>query len=76
MRHPVILTGIDSDTRKIYISRFLETVETTNTTGRGIYIIAIKIMHRKLIDFHLESTSHTRHSQDSIVSPISSSHTG
>ena len=38
LRHPVILTGIDSDTRKIYISRFLETLETTNTTGRGTYI--------------------------------------
>ena len=29
LRHPVTLTGIDCSTRKIYISRFLE----TSTTG-------------------------------------------
>ena len=29
LRHPVTLTGIDCNTRKIYISRFLE----TSTTG-------------------------------------------
>ena len=33
LRHPVTLTGIDCNTRKIYISRFLETVDTINTTG-------------------------------------------
>ena len=29
LRHPVTLTGIDCNTRKIYISRFLQ----TSTTG-------------------------------------------
>ena len=33
LRHPVILTGIDCNTKIIYISRFLETMETTTTTG-------------------------------------------
>ena len=28
LRHPVTLTGIDCNTRKIYISRFLETSAT------------------------------------------------
>ena len=30
LRFPVTLTGIDSDTEKIYISRFLEAIETSN----------------------------------------------
>ena len=29
LRHPVTLTGIDSSANKIYISRFLETTDTT-----------------------------------------------
>ena len=40
LRHPVTLTGIDCNTRKIYISRFLETsttgidqVQDSNTTN-------------------------------------------
>ena len=37
LRHPVILTGIDCNTRKVYISRFLETVESTNLTGMWDY---------------------------------------
>ena len=37
LRHPVILTGIDCNTRKIYISTFLETVESTNPAGMWDY---------------------------------------
>ena len=35
-RFPVTLTGINSNTKKIYINRFLEAVETSH---RGIIII-------------------------------------
>ena len=37
LRHPVTLTGIDCNTRKIYISTFLETVESTNPAGMSDY---------------------------------------
>ena len=33
LSHPIPLRGIDSDTRKIYVHRFLEIVDTTNISG-------------------------------------------
>jgi len=39
LSHPVPLTGIDSNTRKIYVRRFLETVETSSTSGVDSYML-------------------------------------
>ena len=36
LRHPLSLTGIHCNTRKIYIIRFLETVDTTSTRGMSL----------------------------------------
>ena len=44
LRHPVSLTGIDSDTRKLYISRFLE----TSTASISFIIIIISYNYHKL----------------------------
>ena len=36
LRHPLSLTGIHCNTRKIYIIRFLETVDATITRGMSL----------------------------------------
>ena len=58
LRHPVTMDGIDCDVERIYISRFLEEVETSNT--QGIYIIVIIITAQtnnlpNIFSFHIYS---------------------
>ena len=36
LKHPLSLTGIHCSTKKIYIIRFLETVDATVTTGMSL----------------------------------------
>ena len=45
LSHPATLSGIDSDTKRIYVRRFLETAESSNASGMYTVHFICDMMH-------------------------------